>query len=384
MKKKEKIALVLGGGGARGAYEAGVWQAMTELGMDIDIVTGTSVGSINGAMVCQGDLELTIRMWKELETHMIFDVPEGSQPIDYAKEIVLNKGAGSTRLRELLEEYVDEERIRNSSIDYGLVAVELKTLKPHFLFREDIKPGQIIDYILASSSAFPAIHAHEIDGVEYIDGGYGDVLPIDMAVQKGATKVVAVRLKAPGIEMYQFQDHKNVDITIINPKWDLGNVLIFDVDNARKIMRLGYLDAMKEFGIFDGNYYTFAKDAFNKTDMKMADACAKVFDMDPGLIYTKEPFLSKLKDSFELSKTDLKEAISKLRHLSNNTISLHDTVKVLKEAAKDAVHMRVFCILMAQNIKEKGTDSIFVKNAVAKIIPEAVYAAKFLIKYNLI
>ena len=45
--KKKKTALVLGGGGSRGAYEAGVWQALTELGIEIDIVTGTSVGAIN-------------------------------------------------------------------------------------------------------------------------------------------------------------------------------------------------------------------------------------------------------------------------------------------------------------------------------------------------
>ena len=82
MKKTDKVALVLSGGGAKGAYVAGVWQARTDLGINIDIVTGTSVGSINGAMVCQGDLELTIKMWRERETHMIFDVAEGSQPID--------------------------------------------------------------------------------------------------------------------------------------------------------------------------------------------------------------------------------------------------------------------------------------------------------------
>lgn len=122
--KKEKVALVLSGGGSRGAYEAGVWQALTEMGIDIDIVTGASVGAINGAMVCQGDLDLTVKLWKEMETHMIFDMPEGSQAIDYAKEIVANKGAGSTRLRELLNKYVDEDAIRNSKVDYGLVVVE--------------------------------------------------------------------------------------------------------------------------------------------------------------------------------------------------------------------------------------------------------------------
>ena len=82
MSNKQKTALVLSGGGSRGAYEAGVWQALTELGVKIDIVTGTSVGAINGAMVVQGELEPTVKLWKEIETHMVFDIPQGTQPID--------------------------------------------------------------------------------------------------------------------------------------------------------------------------------------------------------------------------------------------------------------------------------------------------------------
>ncbi|MBR5517198.1 MAG: patatin-like phospholipase family protein [Firmicutes bacterium] len=378
MQKKEKLALVLAGGGARGAYEVGVWQAMAELGMKIDIVTGSSVGSINGAMVCQGDLELSLKMWKEMETHNVFDVEEGFQSIDYAKEIVLNKGAGSSRLNDLLRRYVDEEKIRASSIEYGLTTVELKTLKPHFLFREDIKKGQLVDYILASSSAFPVIHAHEIDGVEYIDGGYADVMPIDMAIKKGATKVIAVRLHGLGFERKP-SNAENVDITIIDPKWGLGETLIFDVDNARKIMRLGYLDAMKAFGIFEGNYFTFAKGTFNKTDLKMADACAKAFDIEPQLIYTKDELIKRLKEAIVRSEEELEDALSTLKHIRSKFVTLNDIVNLAKETDKS--HL---CILMAQNLKEKGKDSIFASTAASKLIPDAIYAAKFLIKYDLI
>ena len=378
-KSKEKLALVLAGGGARGAYEVGVWQAMSELGMEIDIVTGSSVGSINGAMVCQGDLELSLKMWKEMETHKVFDVHEGFQNFDYAKEIILNKGAGSTRLNELLDKYVDEEKIRASSIDYGLTTVELKTLKQHFLFREDIKEGQLVDYILASSSAFPVIHAHEIDGVEYIDGGYADVMPIDMAIKKGATKVIAVRLHGLGFEKKP-TNAENVDITIIDPKWDLGDTLIFDVDNAKKIMRLGYLDAMKAFGIFDGNYYTFAKDSFSKTDMKMADACAKLFDLNPQFIYTKEFLLKALAKAIEQSGDDLQETITKFKHIRSSFLTFNDIVKSVKDTEKS----HIVCILIAQNIKEKGKDSIFVKKAATKLIPDLVHAARFLVKAGLV
>ena len=378
-KSKEKLALVLAGGGARGAYEVGVWQAMSELGMKIDIVTGSSVGSINGAMVCQGDLELSIKMWKEMETHKVFDVEEGFQNFDYAKEIILNKGAGSTRLNELLDKYVDEKRIRSSSIDYGLTTVELKTFKHHFLFREDIKEGQLADYILASSSAFPVIHAHEIDGVEYIDGGYADVMPIDMAIKKGATKVIAVRLHGLGFEKKP-TNAENVDITIIDPKWDLGDTLIFDVDNAKKIMRLGYLDAMKTFGIFDGNYYTFAKDTFNKTDLKMADACAKLFDLNPQFIYTKEFLLKELEKAIEHSSDDLEDTITKFKHIRSNFLTFNDIVKTVKDTEKS----HIACVLIAQNLKEKGKDSIFAKKAATKLLSDIVLASKFLVKNKLI
>ena len=186
--KKSKTALILSGGGSRGAYETGVWQALTDLGISIDIVTGSSVGAINGAMICQGSLEDTVNLWREIETHMVFDVPEDGNLLDYAKEIFINGGAGVSGLKSLLENYIDEEKIRASSIDFGLVVTERASLKPHYLYKEDIPRGKLIDYILASSSVFPAVHPYEIDGKEYIDGGYADVLPISMALQKKPQK----------------------------------------------------------------------------------------------------------------------------------------------------------------------------------------------------
>jgi len=377
--KKEKTALVLAGGGARGAYEAGAWQALTELGIDIDIVTGASVGSINGAMVSQGELELAVDMWKAIETHMVFDLPEGSQTIDYAKEIVVNKGAGATGLKELLTQYVDEEKIRNSDIDYGLVVVELATMKPHFLFIDQIKEGQLVDYIMASSTVFPAIKAYEIDGKEYIDGGFADVMPINMAVERGATRVIAVYLSALGI--VNRESIKNApNLTLIEPKWDLGAAMIFDTDNARRIMRLGYLDTMKAFGVFEGDYYTFARNTFSKTDLKMADACAHIMDMDPLYIYTLESFLGKLEDVLTSCGEGYKEALAKFKKPKFAALEAAEILRDIKNVAND----NMLCMAIAAHMKEKGKDSFFLKKSVAKLFPEIIMAAKFLVKYGLI
>ncbi|MBQ5441313.1 MAG: patatin-like phospholipase family protein, partial [Firmicutes bacterium] len=122
MRNTRKTALVLGGGGSRGAYEIGVWQALKELGIRIDMVYGTSVGAINAAMVAQGDLDLTASLWKELETDTVFDMEPDSKPTDYVKEIVVNQGAGTGPLHELLKKYVDEEKVRASGMDFGITA----------------------------------------------------------------------------------------------------------------------------------------------------------------------------------------------------------------------------------------------------------------------
>ncbi|MGN1413168.1 MAG: patatin-like phospholipase family protein [Anaerovoracaceae bacterium] len=379
MKSSEKkTALVLSGGGSRGAYEAGAWQALTELGIKIDIVTGTSVGAINGAMAVQGDLDNTVRLWKEIETHMIFDVPEGTQPREYAREIVFHKGAGTSGLKKLLEHYIDEETVRNAPAEFGVVIVELPTFTPHYVYKEDMKQGQLLDYILASASLYPAIHSCEIDGKEYIDGGYADVMPIQMALDKGADEVIAVYLNAVGIvDRKALQSTPN--LTLIESKWDLGSTLIFDTDNARRIMRLGYLDAMKAYHVFDGEYYTFARGSFDKATLKMADAAAHVFELDPCLIYTKERFLHVLGEALENCGEDLESAMEKYQ---SSELPLTATVELLKEIHTMG-NKKMLAFLAARNLSEKGADSIFLTRAAMHLMPECILAGRFLNKFRL-
>ena len=379
MKTSEKkTALVLSGGGSRGAYEAGAWQALTELGIQIDIVTGTSVGAINGAMVVQGDLDNTVRLWKEIETHMIFDVPEGTQPREYAREIVFHKGAGTSGLKKLLKKYIDEKTLRSAPADFGVVIVELPTFTPHYVYKEEMKPGQLLDYILASASLYPAIHSCKIDGKEYIDGGYADVMPVQMALDKGADEVIAVYLNAVGIvDRKALQATPN--LTLIESKWDLGSTLIFDTDNARRIMRLGYLDAMKAYHVFDGEYYTFARGSFDKTTLKMADATAHVFELDPCLIYTKERFLEALGDALENCSDELDEAMKKYQ---SSGLPLTATVELLKEI-HNMGNKKMLAFLAARNLSEKGADSVFLTRTAMRLMPECVLAGRFLNKYCL-
>ena len=61
-----KRAVVLSGGGTKGAFELGVWKALNELSIEYDIVTGTSIGSINGALMCMKDYDRCENMWKSM------------------------------------------------------------------------------------------------------------------------------------------------------------------------------------------------------------------------------------------------------------------------------------------------------------------------------
>ena len=249
-----KTALVLGGGGAKGSYQVGVLEALKNLKVKYDIVTGASVGSINGAIAVLGNISTARKLWKTLTVKNVLDLSEEDTRVDI-KRIIEKGGYSYGNLKSLLEKYIDEDDIRNSPIDYGLVTVKYPDMMPVYKFKEDIENGHLTDYILGSSAFFPAMRPFEILGNLYIDGGFSDNLPINMAIEKGADRVIAVDLKAIGL--IKKARNKDINIIRISPSRDLGEVLAFDPKRAKINMKLGYLDTLKVFKEADGYYYTF-------------------------------------------------------------------------------------------------------------------------------
>lgn len=375
---KRKVALVLSGGGSRGAYQCGVWQALEELGMKIDIVVGVSVGAINGAMVVQGDVAKTTNLWREMATDMVFDVDADAQIQDFAKEFVINRGAGSTGLQKMMKEYIDEDVVRNSPIEYGLLTVEFPAMKPYYVWKEDIPKGSLYDYITASASAFPAVHTHQIDGKDFIDGGYEDNLPVTMALEKGATEVIAVYLDAIG--RFRPEELQLVpNLTFIKSKWDLGDFLLFDHTNTKRILRIGYLDAMKTFHIFDGGYYTFVKNEFDKRTLKQADKAAKVFELDPLVLYRKDSFLEALEQAVISANDDMDLDID----MSLSSLKSFASLGKIKEILKIA-NRRTVTLFIADSLRAKSGDSIFLSKYARRILKDEVNVAKFLVNNGLV
>lgn len=263
-----KTALILSGGGSRGAYQIGVWQALRELGEPIQMVVGASVGALNGAMVAQGDFDAAWELWRKVETTKVFDLPlDEGLPLNrkraaalrlFGKAAVSQGGAGTQALTRLLSNTLDEEKIRASSVRLGLVTVELGGMKPHQLWIDQIPQGKLVDYLVASSSLFPAIRPHQIGGKLFIDGGYQDNLPCRLALKGKPDRLIVVHLEAPG-RLWKVDGGAKCQLVLIDPYWDLGDVLLFDPERSRKNMRLGYLDAMRAFHVYDGRAFAFVK-----------------------------------------------------------------------------------------------------------------------------
>ena len=76
LDRNKTYGLVLEGGGARGAYQIGAWRALKEAGIAISGIAGTSVGALNGALVCMDDLERAERIWKNIRWSHVMDVDD--------------------------------------------------------------------------------------------------------------------------------------------------------------------------------------------------------------------------------------------------------------------------------------------------------------------
>lgn len=260
--------LVLEGGGARGAYQIGAHKALLEEGIEITGVAGTSVGALNGAMIIQGDHEKVYDMWHNISyskiivandeliekaKHRNLDKEDLSLLIEKAKTFLTEKGFDIAPLKEMIIEVLDEDKIRNSGKDFGIVTISLTDLQPVEIFIEDIPKGKLGKYLLASAY-LPVFKTEKLDGKYYLDGGFYNNLPINLLKDKGYKDLITVRTNASG--HIKKCDLDGLNIINIAPNKDLGRALDFNMELARHNLELGYFDALKALRSLVGfNYY---------------------------------------------------------------------------------------------------------------------------------
>lgn len=265
--------IVLEGGGSRGAYHMGAVKAILEKGYNITGVTGTSIGSINGAMIVQGDFEAAYKIWETIKYTTLLDIDENrlmlalkrNVNLDVVKylsrkfaQVIKNGGIDTQKMRKFLDEHIDEDKIRNSNIKFGLVTYSLTEKKPYELFVEDIPVGMLKDYIMASSM-LPGFKQEPIGDKFYIDGGVYNNCPLNMLVDKNFKDIFVIRtgssFKIKDIDKIRKQ--KNINLKIIEPRNNLGNILSFESKTANRLITLGYYDTIQVLDNLDGFEYYF-------------------------------------------------------------------------------------------------------------------------------
>jgi len=263
-----KRALVLAGGGSKGSYEVGFVRALNELGIDYQIVTGTSIGALNGCLLAQNDIQAMEDLWNTMDINSVFAgdfnkdfsidldsvLNQSHLYISFFKSYVKEKGADITPLKKIIRNLLNEDKLLKSPIDFGLCTVHFPSLKPLFITKEEMEKEHIFDYLISSASCFPVFPVHSFLGQSFIDGGYYDNVPVDLAFDMGADEVIVV-------DMHQEPTHKHYMnrpyVTYTTPYLDLGTFMDFTRDSLDRNQRIGYQTAMKYLGNYGGVKYTF-------------------------------------------------------------------------------------------------------------------------------
>ncbi len=245
------FGLVLAGGGMRGGYQIGVWQALREVGIPITGVVGTSIGSVNAAIIAMDDFERAMRIWQTVEVTDIFAV---TRPLPVPDNLIAwrnlptvarmmreDHGLCVEPLRRLLTENIDEAAMRARGFPFGLLTYSLTEHKPLTLFLDDIPEGELVDYILGSC-ALPAFKALQVDGQRLLDGGVYNNRPTEMLASRGWRRIIEVEIH--GLGRVRPFNGQNVERIRIEPDNNLFGPFNCQPEARRERIEKGHADAL--------------------------------------------------------------------------------------------------------------------------------------------
>jgi NTE family protein len=303
MPIQNKVGLVLSGGGAKGAYQAGVIRCMAEMNMPIDAVAGASIGALNGAVVAsagsvdEASVHLS-RLWQTLadESPLKVDKLAVAGYLGYlcllgttrlspllklakgylAHQKIFDLGVlDDSPVRKLVDEYTSPEKLRNGLPLYvsvfeseeimvtvaqaGLGILGLRDTKPSEFFHVQAFPaGQQRDVILASASLPILFSSQGINGKRYVDGGIGGWqkaqgnTPITPLLTEANCSHVVVTHLSDG-SLWNRHDFPDVTLLEVRPKNPITqesmfqDLLNFKADKINRWIDQGYEDAHRCF-----------------------------------------------------------------------------------------------------------------------------------------
>jgi NTE family protein len=188
-------ALILSGGGSRGAFQAGVWKYLSEREWIPDLVGGTSIGAINAAAIVSGvPAERLIHLWTTHDRTRIYRF----QLLKFVAALLLKRPLrpmlDTERMRGVITRHIDLAALRHSPTEIIITAVNMRTGRLHLYSNRDIR----YDHLVASS-AMPIIFPWQyINGEPYWDGGVMANSPLFTALERGVKEVIVVLLSPVG------------------------------------------------------------------------------------------------------------------------------------------------------------------------------------------
>jgi NTE family protein len=182
------VALVLSGGGAKGAWEAGVAAALVERGIPLSLVAGSSAGALNAAMLADGRIDRLLGLWRGVTRDQVYALRPAvlfAGLLPGWLTLAALDAAGSLfdaePLRALIAASIDLERVRASSVRLLVVTSDLARRAPRTFDNATVT----VDALMAASAVPGAFRPVEVDGTLLVDGGLTGRAPVLEALAAG-------------------------------------------------------------------------------------------------------------------------------------------------------------------------------------------------------
>lgn len=185
-------AFVLGGGGVLGAVEVGMLRALFERGITPDLVLGTSVGALNGAMVARDPssavIDRLISLWESAsQTKDVY----GDRPLRTVRRAV-STGThiySAKPLTQRLREELGDVTFEELPVRFQVCAASIERAAEHWF-----STGPVVDAVVASAAVPGLLPPARVGDEHYLDGGIVNSIPVGRAVQLGATRIFVLQV----------------------------------------------------------------------------------------------------------------------------------------------------------------------------------------------
>ena len=187
-----RTAFVLGGGGLLGAVEVGMLRALFERGVKPDLLLGTSVGALNGALVAQdpgeGVIERLVELWESAISSR--EVYGDGAVRQVTRAVRTGTHLHSTRpLRQRLAHELGDRTFDELAVELQVCAASIERAAEHWF-----TTGRVVDAVVASAAVPGLLRPAVVDGEHYLDGGIVNSIPVGRAVECGAERIFVLQV----------------------------------------------------------------------------------------------------------------------------------------------------------------------------------------------